>query len=81
MRVPKQPFIFQFKNEKRKTNFMYLNHSFSKIKIKMKMKTKINFFFKLRSYVKYIILYLFMLYRLYFKRFNMDYCYVLISVI
>ena len=38
MRVPKRPFVFQFKNEKRKTNFMYLNHLFSKIKIKMKNK-------------------------------------------
>ena len=38
MRVPKRPFVFQFKNEKRKTNFMYLNHLFSKIKMKMKNK-------------------------------------------
>ena len=38
MRVPKRPFVFQFKNDKPKTNFMYLNHLFSKIKMKMKNK-------------------------------------------
>ena len=37
MHVPKQPFVFQFKIKKPKTNFMYLNgHSFSKIKMKKK---------------------------------------------
>ena len=35
---PKGAFAFQFKNEKQKTNFMCLNHSFSKIKVKMKSK-------------------------------------------
>ena len=38
MRVPKRPIVFRFKNEKRKRNFMSLNHSFSKIKMKMKNK-------------------------------------------
>ena len=37
-RIPKRPSLFQFKNEKRKTNFVYLKHSFSKIKRKMKNK-------------------------------------------
>ena len=38
MRVPKRPIVFQFKNQKRKTNFKCPNHSFSKIKMKMKNK-------------------------------------------
>ena len=38
MRVPKRSIVFQFKNENRKTNFMCLNHSFSKMKMKMKNK-------------------------------------------
>ena len=41
MRVPKRPFVFQFKNDKRKANFMYLNHSFPKIEMKMKNKIDI----------------------------------------
>ena len=41
MRAPKRPFVFQFKNEKRKTKFIYLNHSFSKIKMKMENKIEV----------------------------------------
>ena len=41
-RISKRPFIFQFKNKKRKTNFMSLkDHSFSKMKIKTKNKIKV----------------------------------------
>ena len=46
MRVYKWPFIFQFE-KKRKTNFMYLNHSFSQIKMKIKNEIEVtvsNFF-------------------------------------
>ena len=52
MRVPKRPFFFQFKNEKRKTNFMYLNHLFSKIN--MKMKNKIEYIY---IYINMYLLY------------------------
>ena len=41
MRVPRQPFVFRFKNEKRKTSFMYLNHSLSKIKMEVKSKIEV----------------------------------------
>ena len=35
MRVPKRPFVFQFKNEKGKTNYMYPNgHLFFKLKMR-----------------------------------------------
>ena len=47
MCVAKWPFIFQVKNEKRKANFIYLNHSFSKVKTKMKneIEVKVSKFF------------------------------------
>ena len=42
MRETKRPFVFQFKNKKLKTNFMYLNdHTFSKIKMKTENKIKV----------------------------------------
>ena len=41
MAVPKRPFVSRFKNEKRKTSLMYLNHSLSKIKMEMKTKTEV----------------------------------------
>lgn len=41
MPVIKWSFIFQFKNKKQKTNFMYLNsHLFPKIKEKMELRYK-----------------------------------------
>ena len=41
MHVPKRLFVFQFKNEKLKMSFMYLNHSFYKIKMEMKSKIEV----------------------------------------
>ena len=39
--LPKRPLAFRFKNEKRKTSLMYLNHSLSKIKMEMKSKIEV----------------------------------------
>ena len=46
MRVLKRPLVFRFKNDKLKTNFMYLHHSFPKIEMKMKdeIEVSVNFF-------------------------------------
>ena len=41
MRVPKRPFVFRFKNEKRKASLMYLNHSLSRLKMEIKSRIEV----------------------------------------
>ena len=59
MRVPKRPFVFQFKNEKWKVNYMYPN-GYLFFKLKMRNEKRIflsfKFIFKLKQQLKTSIL-------------------------
>ena len=59
MRVPKWPFIFQFKNEKRKANYMCPNsHLFFKLKMRNEKRNFLSFrfIFKLKQQLQTYIL-------------------------